>query len=119
MSQPFDPDELLERVDNDLDFLAETVQMLATDGPALLNEIRRTTTAADAAAVARLAHTLKGMISNFCAADAYAAAVDLERIGKSGDLAHAPPAIAAVDERLRSLTAALSEFLATRSKCAS
>ena len=36
MSQAFDERELLERVDNDWEFLAETVQMLADDGPALM-----------------------------------------------------------------------------------
>ena len=34
MPRGFDEQELLERVDNDWEFLGETVQMLATDGPA-------------------------------------------------------------------------------------
>ena len=36
MPRAFDETELLERVDNDWEFLAETVQMLETDGRALL-----------------------------------------------------------------------------------
>ena len=70
MPRVFDGAELLERVDNDWEFLGDTVRMLEADGPALLEEIRRSADAGDAASAGRAAHTLKGMISNFCAPDA-------------------------------------------------
>ena len=59
--------ELLEHVDNDTAFLADTVQMLETDGRAMMVELKTAVAAGDAPAVGRTAHTLKGMISNFCA----------------------------------------------------
>ena len=40
MAQLFDEAELLDRVDNDLAFLADTVQMLETDGRALMVELK-------------------------------------------------------------------------------
>ena len=39
MSRVFDERELLEHIDNDWDFLTETVEMLSSDGPALIGEI--------------------------------------------------------------------------------
>jgi protein-histidine pros-kinase len=114
MSRVFDEKELLERIDNDWDFLAETVEMLSTDGRGLMDEIRRSAGAHDAAALGRAAHTLKGMISNFCAAAPQASAFEVEKIGKSGDLAAAPAAIKSLEAQLDSLIAALTDFLATR-----
>ena len=66
MSQVFDEQELLERIDGDWDFLGETVQMLASDGPELIRQLRDAVASGNAPEVGRLAHSLKGMISNFC-----------------------------------------------------
>lgn len=114
MPRTFDERELLERVDDDREFLGETVRMLADDGPALLREIRRAVEAADAPAVGRAAHALKGMVSNFCAPAALAGALRVEQIGKSGDLAPAPHALEALEAELGALVAELNDFLATR-----
>jgi protein-histidine pros-kinase len=109
----FDEKELLDRVDNDWEFLTDTVQMLTTDGRELMDHIRRAADAADAPALGRAAHTLKGMISNFCAPEVHAAAFEVEKIGKSADLAAAPAAVEILSARLDALIAALSEFLTT------
>src|SRR5688572_8674605 len=114
MPRAFDENELMERVDNDWDFLGETVEMLAKDGPALLAEIRRAAAAGDAAAVARAAHTLKGMISNFCSPAAHADALAVEQIGRSGDLASAAPAVQTLETSLSALIADLTDFVSTR-----
>ena len=114
MPRTFDETELLERVDNDWEFLGETVQMLAADAPALLAEIRRATAAGDAPAVGRAAHALKGMISNFCAAAAQASAQDVEKHAKSGGLPDAAEAVEVLDARLRELIAELKDFVAAR-----
>jgi HPt (histidine-containing phosphotransfer) domain-containing protein len=114
MSRPFDQQELLERGDNDWDFLGETVQMLATDGRALLGEVRRAVESGDAPGLGRAAHTLKGMISNFCAPAAQATAFQLEKFGKAADLTAAPAALRSLETQLESLIVALNEFLATR-----
>jgi HPt (histidine-containing phosphotransfer) domain-containing protein len=110
----FDADELLDRVDHDWDFLADTVQMLETDGRGLLDEIRYAAATGDAAALGRVGHALKGMISNFCSPEAQASALEVERIGKSGDLSTASEAIETLSARLEELIAALEDFLATR-----
>jgi HPt (histidine-containing phosphotransfer) domain-containing protein len=114
MPRAFDENELLERIDNDWDFLAETVEMLAKDGRALMAEIRRACASDDAVAVARAAHTLKGMISNFCSPDAHAAALGVEQMGKCGDLAAAGPATEGLETHLNTLLADLADFVSTR-----
>ena len=110
----FDEKELLDRVDNDWDFLADTVQMLETDGRALMEEVRAATAAGDAAALGRAGHAIKGMISNFCSPAAHATAAEVERIGTGGDLAAAPAAVDALGARLEELISDLTGFLATR-----
>ena len=114
MPLPFDQKELLEKVDNDIEFLTETIQMLASDGPPLMKEIRRASDWKDAAALAKSAHTLKGMISNFCAAGALACAAEVEAIARKGDLSRAPVAVDELEIALDTLITALNEFVATR-----
>ena len=114
MPSSFDQAQLLERLDNDTAFLAETVQMLAADGPALMDSVRSAAAAADAPALARHAHALKGMISNFCAAPAQAAALEVEGLAKAGDLAAVDPAIAALAQRLQTLIDELTGFVRAR-----
>jgi HPt (histidine-containing phosphotransfer) domain-containing protein len=119
VSEVFDEKELLERVDNEWEFLSETVQMLMNDGPALMGEIRRAANAGDAPALGRAGHTLKGMVSNFCSPATHAAALRVEQIGKGADLSAAPDAVNALDAQLQILIAALTRFLAERSSCES
>ena len=114
MSRTFNEAELLGRVDNDWAFLGDTVHMLAEDVPGLLADVRRAIEAGDGPGVGRAAHTLKGMLSNFCAPDAYAGAQAVEQIGKSGDLSRAVPALHEFEAHLSALVADLTDFVATR-----
>ena len=114
MAETFDQTELLDRIDNDLGFLAETVEMLRADGPPLLEQIRAAVAAGEAGGVARHAHALKGMISNFCAPAAQSAALDLEKLGKAGDLAAAAPAVEALDRHVQALGRELLDFVKAR-----
>src|SRR6476659_6576820 len=103
MAQWFDEAELMERVDNDIEFLADTVQMLETDGRGLIVEIRTAVASGDAPAVGRAAHTLKGMISNFCSPAVQTLALDVEKAGKAGDGAAAAAASAKLEPGLEAL----------------
>jgi HPt (histidine-containing phosphotransfer) domain-containing protein len=115
MAQWFDEAELMERVDNDLEFLADTVQMLETDGRALMVELRTAVTSGDAPAVGRTAHTLKGMISNFCSPAVQSLALDVEKAGKAGDGAGAAAASARLEPELEALLVELVAFVRSRS----
>lgn len=115
MAAEFDENELLERVDGDVGFLAETVEMLAEDGRSLMGEVTSAAASGDAVALRRSAHALKGMVSNFCAPRAHEGALDLERMGKSGDLAGASEAAERLRVLLEALTDELGAFVRARS----
>jgi HPt (histidine-containing phosphotransfer) domain-containing protein len=115
MSAVFDEKELLDRIDNDWDFLGETVQMLNSDAPELMKQIRDASAKGDAAALGRAAHTLKGMVANFCSPAAHASAFEVERIGRGGDMSAAPAAVATLGLHVDALIASLNEFVSTRS----
>ena len=111
MATTFNEHELLERVDNDVGFLAETVEMIAADGPGLMEQLRAALTAGDAAGVTRHAHAIKGMISNFCAPEAQAAALAVEKLGKAGDAAGAAGPAEELGAKLAALTAELQALV--------
>ena len=119
MPRTFDEAALLERVEQDMEFLRETVDMLGNDGRAFMAEVRRGVDAGDAGTVSRAAHTLKGMISNFCAADVQASAAVVERMGRDGDLAAGPTAVTELEGQLEALIAELNDFLGGKSRCES
>lgn len=111
MSELFDREALLDRVDNDMEFLAETVEMLEEDGPDLLGQISAAIEAGDSEALAVAAHTYKGMVANFCADSTVEAALKLEIMGKEGSLTGASEAFAVLEDRARQLATALQDLL--------
>ena len=111
MDDVLDKAELLDRVDQDMEFLAETVEMLNEDGPQLLSEIRDAVNRQDASALAGTAHTFKGMAANFCAKRAVDAALALEMMGRSGDLTGAAEALGTLEREAEQLKSALAELL--------
>ncbi len=111
MARTFDEDQLLQRVDHDLSFLGETVQMLESDGRALMKSVKSALAAGKASDVGQHGHALKGMISNFCAAEAHAIAAEIERAGKAGDCAGASSAAIRLEPSLESLIAELRAFV--------
>ncbi len=123
MSNAFDEDALMERVEGDVEFLDETIAMLDEDSPALLAEIYAAVGSGDAASLIKPAHALKGMLSNFCAAPAETAARELETMGRegaSGRPAGWPAGVDAAADRVRSETERLRkhrhEFLRSKTK---
>jgi two-component system, sensor histidine kinase and response regulator len=111
MDPLFDKEALLERVDGDVEFLAETVDILDEDAPGLLEALRVAVASGDANAVRGSAHTLKGMVANFCAPPAQEAALRLEQQGRSGDLAGAEAAVADLVAQVERLRGALRAYL--------
>lgn len=111
MPQSFNELELRDQVGNDMAFLAETVNMLRSDAPGLVQQIRASLASGDAPGVGRWAHTLKGMVSNFCAPQAHAAALTVEQLGKGNNLADVPAALDAMERELGVLMAELETFI--------
>ncbi len=105
----------MEHVDNDLGFLADTVQMLETDGRAMMVQIQTAVASGDAPTIGRVAHTLKGMISNFCSPAVQTLAHDVEKAGKGGDVARAAVASAKLEPALEALIVELVALVRARS----
>jgi signal transduction histidine kinase/DNA-binding NarL/FixJ family response regulator len=111
LASPIDEGDLMERVDNDREFLAELVELFEEDGPALLNELRDAVARQDSPAVARAAHTIKGTVGNFCAAAAMQMALEIEIMGKEDSLDHAAQSLAALEREVSQMKAALDKML--------
>lgn len=81
--------ELLEQTDNDWELLREAFQIFCRECPTELSHLQRHVESRDAAGIANTAHTIKGMLANFCAEEPWNAANELERAGSEGDLSAA------------------------------
>jgi HPt (histidine-containing phosphotransfer) domain-containing protein len=114
MSDAFDEKALLEHIEDDIEFLEETVAMLDEDSPALLEEVRSAAAAGDAAALVKPAHALKSMVGNFCAGPAQAAARKVEIMGREGQLADADQAVQELEAEVARLLEELTAFVRTR-----
>lgn len=91
-SDPMVPDgsvevvELLDRIDDDRALLAEIVGIFRREYPLNLEAAQRAIDARRLADLERVAHALRGTLSNLSATRASALAAELEAIGRSTDL---------------------------------
>ncbi len=104
----FDYDAALHRVAGDPELLREVVDLLLESCPQLLERIDDAVSRADATALERAAHELKGAVANFAAAGATDAALALEKMGRAGDLAAAGEVRASLGRELDRLTGELA-----------
>jgi HPt (histidine-containing phosphotransfer) domain-containing protein len=111
MSQAFDQDELMERIDGDVEFLEESLEIYDEDAAPLLAQVREAVAARDAGALTTAAHTLKSMVSNFAATAAAEAARTLEMRGREGRLDDVDALMQTLDDETGRLRAELQAFL--------
>ena len=116
MSDAFDKDDLVDRVDGDVEFLEQTIGMLDEDGPAMLAEIKEAAAGRDADRVAKGAHAIKGMVSNFCAMPAEAAARRVEELGRGSTFSGLEEAIDDLDKEVNRLKLSLEDFVESLQK---
>jgi PAS domain S-box-containing protein len=109
--ETIDRAELLDRVGGDEELMREIVGVFLDSCPGQFAELRQAVERRDARVVHRLAHTLKGSVGQFGARSAHDAAVRLELIGKSGDLAQADEAFAALRGEVERVRPALEALL--------
>ena len=96
--------ELLAGVDGNRRLLREMVRVFLADYPQRLEEIKDAVGRGDAVGLERAAHTLKGSVGNFAAKSVFAAAQQLESMGRQGDLAGASVACMTLEGELDLLT---------------
>lgn len=95
------------RFEDDWQLVGEVAELFLEDCPLRLDAVRAALAAGDSEALQHAAHSIKGSVSNFDAADATQAALRVEMIGRDGDLSHAPAACAALEREISRLTPAL------------
>lgn len=105
---------LLRRVGGDRKALARLVGVFLADSPRLLSRIRAAVRKKDARALQAAAHALKGSVSNFAAPAATDAALRLQQIGGSGELAGAGSALTALEAELRRVGSLLAKLAGSR-----
>lgn len=93
----------LERVGGDSELLQEMAQLFLEEYPSQLQAVREAVAARDPKAVERSAHSLKGSVGNFGAAEAHQAAFQLEMLGRQACLDSAESALLRLEQALRSL----------------
>ena len=91
---------LLEHFGGDRQLLGELARIFLDDCPSRLSAIREAVERRDAGALLEAAHALRGSVANFGATRAVAAALRLELMGKAGDLAAAPAALADLQQTM-------------------
>ena len=80
-----DVPDLLARLQNDHELLAELSEILKTEYPTQLRSLEQAVSAEDMKTVERTGHALKGMFAALSAARAASAASQLEQLGRKGD----------------------------------
>ncbi len=101
---------VLARVDNDPQLLADLTKLFVDETPRLLAAVREAVERREAGALERAAHTLKSAVGNFGARAAFHAAWSLEKMGRQGDLSHAPDAYQILAREIERLKPALVDL---------
>jgi CheY-like chemotaxis protein len=95
----------LAHVEGDVGLLRDLTDMFIEDYPASLSSIRAAIARGDGNALQQAARTLKGMLTSLCAQPALQASLQLEELGRAGDIAEAETACAALETEIERLKA--------------
>lgn len=106
--------DALARVDEDEELFQTLAELFIEQAPSDMAATQAALDAADADALARAAHRMKGAILQFSAPTLFEATKQLEALGKAGSLDAAKPVCAQVTQELHKLMTALSEYIAQR-----
>jgi signal transduction histidine kinase/CheY-like chemotaxis protein len=113
----FDLTAALDGVDGDRDLLRDLARVFLEDSPRLLSALREASAAGDAIRLRRAAHSLKGSVGNFGAAQAVAASLRLEGLAGSGDLVAAAPVVGEIEAFVAGLREGLAAVVAEAPGC--
>lgn len=103
----FDVDALLAWVEGDRELLEELAHDFAAEVPRWLGDLRVAVSAGDAPTTYRLAHSVKGAVSNLGAPGVRAAAADLETMARAAEMGTAAVTLDRLERGLHALSAFL------------
>jgi CheY-like chemotaxis protein/HPt (histidine-containing phosphotransfer) domain-containing protein len=104
--------ELLARVDNDRELLCDLLAIFKEEFPGYLKSLEYAVARKDAAEVASVSHTLKGMLLNLAVSKAAASAANLEQRARAGDTASLRDALAEFEQDVRGLLPEMESYMA-------
>ncbi len=82
-------EQALSQFEDDRELLLEVVEIFVETIPELLQDLQKASEAADADAIAAVAHSIKGAAANICAEPIRASAAALESDGRQGSVENA------------------------------
>ena len=94
----------------DTDLMRQLIDVFAEEAGEYLERARQGLESGDADALHGAAHSLKGLVGNYCAKRAFDAARELDEIAREGNLDGAPEAFASCDREVAALQTALEAF---------
>jgi len=104
--------ELLARVDNDRELLCELLSIFKQEFPGHLQGLQNAVARNDAAQVARISHTLKGMLSSLAVTKAVASVTRLEQLAHAGEISSLRGALGALEKEVQGLLPEMDSYLA-------
>lgn len=104
--------ELLARVENDRELMAELLMMFREELPGLQDTLHHAVDLGDLSQAFRVAHTLKGMSANMSLRRGTALIAKVEMAAQTGDLSVVKSTLAAFVSEMTALSAAIDAFLA-------
>jgi HPt (histidine-containing phosphotransfer) domain-containing protein len=108
---PLDHAAALRRAEGDVELLADMARIFLADCPRLIANIRAAVATGTPREIENAAHELKGCLGSFAAHRGFAAAEQLEILGRAGAVPDARAAAARVEAEVARLTAALERLI--------
>jgi CheY-like chemotaxis protein/HPt (histidine-containing phosphotransfer) domain-containing protein len=115
----FDMEKALARTDGSKELLGEVLDIFEETSPELLREIRGALAAGDAEKLSRSAHSLKGAAGSVAAGRVFDRALELEELGKRGDMTQAVAKTEELEDQVRCLREVLTAVRKEQIPCES
>lgn len=109
----FDAGAMLANIGGDAELFEQLIRLFLDRHGLLMKDIETAIGQADASALERAAHSLKGTAANLCAPDVVLLAGQLEANGRLGNLTEAPSLLAQLDRTVQELVSVLSRQIAS------
>ena len=109
----FSPSVASGQVDGDMELLKEIIGIFLDDYPKTMALIEAAVNESNATNLEHYAHSLKGAASNFGAATTVEAALNLEMMGRNGDLASAAQLLSQLRQEVSKLERDMVEYRKT------
>jgi len=111
----FDREDLLDRLDDDLELLGELFEDYLEDKEEHLGKVRTAISSGDMKQLYDGAHALRGCVANFCSNAAFQVATKLQDLANAGQTDQAPAVAAQLEKEIDMLTNELRAFIQEKS----